>query len=111
MSIRGEVMRQHPGRHKRGVISCFHLGRLADPNAFTAQTTCRRDSTHSPQSMKLKHTLTTCLVALGLVAARAQDTKITVPGLTDKGSPAPAGAPAAAAAAPAFNDTQLVEEF
>ena len=56
--------------------------------------------------MKLKHSVTISLFALGLAAARAQDTKITVPGIT----PAPA-APAAAPAAPAFSEAQIVEEF
>jgi FKBP-type peptidyl-prolyl cis-trans isomerase len=51
--------------------------------------------------MKLIQTATLSLLALGLVAARAQDTKITVPGL----------ASAPAAAAPAFNEAQIVEEF
>ncbi len=56
--------------------------------------------------MKLKTTVTLSLLALGVVAARAQDnTKITVPGM----APAPAAAPAAAA--PAFSDAQIVEEF
>jgi FKBP-type peptidyl-prolyl cis-trans isomerase len=56
--------------------------------------------------MKLKTTATISLLALGLAAARAQDTKITVPGI----APAPA-APAAAPAAPAFSEAQIVEEF
>lgn len=55
--------------------------------------------------MKLITTATISLLALGLAAARAEDAKITVPGLT----PAPAaGAPAAA---PAFSEAQIVEEF
>jgi FKBP-type peptidyl-prolyl cis-trans isomerase len=56
--------------------------------------------------MKLKYTATITLLALGLAAARAEEKKITVPGLT----PAPA-APAAAPAAPAFSEAQIVEEF
>ena len=56
--------------------------------------------------MKLNYTATITLLALGLAAARAEDKKITVPGL----SPAPA-APAAAPAAPAFTEAQIVEEF
>ncbi len=56
--------------------------------------------------MKLKSTLTFSFLALGLAAGRAQDSKITVPGLT------PGAAPAAAApAAPAFAEAQIVEEF
>ena len=56
--------------------------------------------------MKLKSTVTISLLALGLVAARAQEVKLNIPG-----SP-PAAAPAAATpAAPAFTDAQLVEEF
>jgi FKBP-type peptidyl-prolyl cis-trans isomerase len=57
--------------------------------------------------MKLQHTLTSCLIALGLSAVHAEDTKITVPGLTG-------AAPTPAAATPAgqnFSDTELVEEF
>ena len=56
--------------------------------------------------MKLKTTATITLLALGLTAVRAEDKKITVPGIT----PAPA-APAAAPAAPAFTEAQIVEEF
>ncbi len=59
--------------------------------------------------MKLKYTVTISVLALGLAAARAQDPKITVPGLTPSAS-----APATPAAAPAtanFTDAQLVEEF
>ena len=73
----------------------------------------------------MKHTFasTLLLVAVGLGAARAEEGKITVPGLatqpTPAGNNAPAstpapGAPAAAApesANPAFTDAQLVEEF
>lgn len=55
--------------------------------------------------MKLTSTVTLSLLALGVVAARAQDSKINVPGM----NPAPA-APAAATA-PAFSDAQIVEEF
>jgi FKBP-type peptidyl-prolyl cis-trans isomerase len=55
--------------------------------------------------MKLKHTLTTCLLAFGLAAAAsAQAPTVTVPGLS---APAPAAAPAAAA----FTEAQLCEEF
>jgi FKBP-type peptidyl-prolyl cis-trans isomerase len=105
-------MSERRRRLKRGVIVCIHLGRLADPNAFTAQNRLGRDSLHSPSSMKLKHTLTSGLLAFAFVAARAQDTKITVPGLTDKAAPAASSnAAAAAPAAAAFNDAQLVEEF
>jgi len=61
--------------------------------------------------MKLKPSTLLFLLALGLAAAQAQDTKVTVPGLT----PPPAGtAPAALAAEPAkpsFTEAQLVEEF
>jgi FKBP-type peptidyl-prolyl cis-trans isomerase len=53
--------------------------------------------------MKLKSVLTICLLALGLVAARAQEIKVPL------GQPAAAPAPAAAAAS--FTDAQLVEEF
>jgi FKBP-type peptidyl-prolyl cis-trans isomerase len=48
--------------------------------------------------MKLKHTLTFSLLAVGLVAARAQEIK--------PNSPAPA-----APAAPAFTEAQMLEEF
>ena len=55
--------------------------------------------------MKLKHSLTLCVLAFGLVAGRAQqEIKLNIPGKTDQ--PAPA-----APAAPSFTDTQLVEEF
>ena len=53
--------------------------------------------------MKLKSTATITLLALGFAAAHAEDKKITVPGL--------ASAPAAPAAAPAFTEAQIVEEF
>ncbi len=57
--------------------------------------------------MKLKHTITFCAVALGLVAARAQDMTISLPGQpkpaqTDQKSVAPAAN---------FNDTQILEEL
>ncbi|HVS52259.1 MAG TPA: FKBP-type peptidyl-prolyl cis-trans isomerase [Opitutaceae bacterium] len=66
--------------------------------------------------MKATHSLSICLLALGLTSARAEDGKITVPGLSTP-PPANASAPAAsapaAAAAPAanFTEAQLVEEF
>jgi FKBP-type peptidyl-prolyl cis-trans isomerase len=53
--------------------------------------------------MKLKHIATICLPVLGLAAAVAQDAKVNLP--------SPASPPAAAPAAPAFTDAQLVEEF
>jgi len=53
--------------------------------------------------MKLKHSLLFCLCAFGLVAARAEEIKINVPGQT----PAAPAAPAT----PAFTDAQLIEEF
>jgi FKBP-type peptidyl-prolyl cis-trans isomerase len=56
--------------------------------------------------MKLKYTATISLLALGLAAARAEDKKITVPGI----APATA-APASAPAKPAFTEAQIVEEF
>jgi FKBP-type peptidyl-prolyl cis-trans isomerase len=60
--------------------------------------------------MKLKQTVTISLLAIGLVAARAQEVKLNIPGKSDQ--PAAAG-PAAPAAAPAanFTEAQLVEEF
>src|SRR5947209_18262540 len=61
--------------------------------------------------MKLHCQIPLCLIALAL-AARAEDAKGTVPGLT--GQPAPAAgaaAPAADAAKPSFTEAQLVEEF
>ena len=57
--------------------------------------------------MNLKHSVTISLFALGLAAAQAQDSKITVPGVT----PAPAKPAAAAPVAPAFSEAQIVEEF
>jgi FKBP-type peptidyl-prolyl cis-trans isomerase len=61
--------------------------------------------------MKLKHTLTTCLLAIGLAAARAEDATVSVPGLnSNKSAPASASAPTTATP-PAFTDAQLVEEF
>jgi FKBP-type peptidyl-prolyl cis-trans isomerase len=58
--------------------------------------------------MKLKSIVTICLLPLGLAAVRAQEVKLNIPGQT----PAPAAAATAAApAAPAFTDAQLVEEF
>ena len=62
--------------------------------------------------MKLTHTLTISLLALGLAAALAQAVKFNVPG--EPATPAPAGSAAPAAApAPAavYPDAQLVEEF
>jgi FKBP-type peptidyl-prolyl cis-trans isomerase len=59
--------------------------------------------------MKLKHTIPLCVVALGLVAARAQDMTISLPG-----QPAQKAAPTAAApAAPAanFSEAQILEEL
>jgi FKBP-type peptidyl-prolyl cis-trans isomerase len=56
--------------------------------------------------MKLKTTATLSLLALGLVAARAEEPKINVPSLN--GAPAAA---APAAPAPSFTDAQIVEEF
>lgn len=53
--------------------------------------------------MKLKHSLTFSLLALGLVTARAQEIKLNLPGKSDQ--------PAAAPAAPAFTEAQLIEEF
>jgi FKBP-type peptidyl-prolyl cis-trans isomerase len=55
--------------------------------------------------MKLKHSSLLCLLAVGLLAARAQEIKLNIP---DKAGPA---APAAAPAAPTFTDAQLIEEF
>ncbi len=54
--------------------------------------------------MKLKSTVTFCLLALGLSVAHAQEPKLTVPGVTP-------AAPAAAPAGPTFTDAQLIEEF
>jgi FKBP-type peptidyl-prolyl cis-trans isomerase len=53
--------------------------------------------------MKLKLTTTLCLIAFGLTAARAEDSKITLPGMPK--------APAAAPAKPEFTDTQVLEFF
>jgi FKBP-type peptidyl-prolyl cis-trans isomerase len=54
--------------------------------------------------MKLKHSLTFSLLAFGLVTARAQEIKLNLPGKSDQ--------PATAApAAPAFTESQLIEEF
>ncbi len=65
--------------------------------------------------MKFTHSSTLLALALGLVAAQAQDAKITVPGLTPApaaaGAAAAAPAPAAEPAKPAFTEAQLVEEF
>jgi FKBP-type peptidyl-prolyl cis-trans isomerase len=61
--------------------------------------------------MNLKNTVTISLLALGLAAARAQDSKITVPGVTPApANPAAAATPAAPAAA-TFTEAQIVEEF
>jgi len=54
--------------------------------------------------MKLKYTTAISLLALGCVAVRAEEKPITVPGI----NPAPK---AAAPAAPAFTEAQIVEEF
>lgn len=55
--------------------------------------------------MKQTRILTISVLALGLVAARAQEVKLNIPGQT------PAAPAAAAPATPAFTDAQLVEEF
>ena len=55
--------------------------------------------------MKQTRILTISALALGLVAVRAQEVKLNIPGQT------PAAPAAAAAATPAFTDAQLVEEF
>jgi FKBP-type peptidyl-prolyl cis-trans isomerase len=55
--------------------------------------------------MKLKHSLILSLLALGLVAGRAQqEIKLNIPGASTPAAPA-------APAAPAFTDAQLIEEF
>ncbi len=54
--------------------------------------------------MKLKHSLTICLLALGLTAARAQDGKANPPGT-------PAQPAAADARATTFTEAQLLEEL
>jgi FKBP-type peptidyl-prolyl cis-trans isomerase len=56
--------------------------------------------------MKLKHISTTCLLALGLAVARAQDVKLNIPSQT--GQPAADGATAPKAD---FTEAQLLEEF
>jgi hypothetical protein len=56
--------------------------------------------------MKLKHISTTCLLALGLAVARAQDVKLNIPRQT--GQPAAGGAMAPKAE---FTEAQLLEEF
>jgi FKBP-type peptidyl-prolyl cis-trans isomerase len=63
--------------------------------------------------MKLKYSLVTCLLALGLAAARAQEIKLNLPGKTEQPAPAAAAptAPTAAPAAAAFTEAQLLEEF
>ena len=65
--------------------------------------------------MKLKSSLLTCLLALGVTAALpAQDIKLNIPGKTDPAAPAVGTAPAAAPAAPAapaFTDAQILEEY
>ncbi len=59
--------------------------------------------------MKFTYALTTCLLALGLNSARAEDAKISVPGLA---SPAAGAKPAGVEPAkPSFSEAQLVEEF
>lgn len=55
--------------------------------------------------MKLNSVTTATLLALGLAVARGQEVKLNIPG-----QPAPAAA-AAPAAAPAFSDAQIIEEF
>ncbi len=61
--------------------------------------------------MKLKSLVTICLLPLGLAAVRAQEVKLNIPGQTAApAAAAPAVAPAGAAA-PAFTDAQLLEEF
>jgi FKBP-type peptidyl-prolyl cis-trans isomerase len=57
--------------------------------------------------MKLKHTATICLLALGLAVARAQEVKVNIPP-TKTDQPAAAGAPITKSA---FTDAQLIEEF
>jgi hypothetical protein len=61
--------------------------------------------------MKSKHSFTLLLLALGLVAARAEEGKITVPGLASQPASGAAAAPAASQPKPEFTDLQLVEEF
>src|SRR3954464_5640097 len=56
--------------------------------------------------MKATPILTICLLTLGLSTVRAEDGKITVPGL-----PAPGAAKAAEPAKASFTDAQLIEEF
>ncbi len=82
---------------------------MALVETFTAQTHPRRYFSHVPYPrMKLKSLATLSLLALGLTVARAQEPKLTVPGV----SPAtPPPAAAAAPAAPQFTDAQLIEEF
>lgn len=58
--------------------------------------------------MKLKYSYPIFLCAFGLAVARAEETKISVPGLAPA---APAAAAAAEPAKPSFTDAQLVEEF
>src|SRR4051812_32773034 len=59
--------------------------------------------------MKLISSLTFSLLAL-VLSARAEDAKITVPGLSPT-APANAAAPAADAPKANFSESQLVEEF
>jgi FKBP-type peptidyl-prolyl cis-trans isomerase len=60
--------------------------------------------------MKLKFTLTTCLLALGLVATlRAQDIKLNIPGQAAAPAPAAPAAPAPAPAAPTYTEAQVIE--
>ena len=61
--------------------------------------------------MKFKHSYPIFLCAVGLVAARAEETKISVPGLAPAAASAPAAPAAAEPAKPSFTDAQLVEEF
>jgi FKBP-type peptidyl-prolyl cis-trans isomerase len=56
--------------------------------------------------MKLKHSVTFSLLALGLVA-RAQEIKLNIPGKTDQ----PAATAPAAPVVPSFSEAQLIEEF
>jgi FKBP-type peptidyl-prolyl cis-trans isomerase len=58
--------------------------------------------------MKLKNSLTIGLLAVGLVAARAQEVKLNLP---DSSSPSASAAASSGSAAPTFTDAQLVEEF
>lgn len=57
--------------------------------------------------MKLTQSLTLSLLAAALVAARAQEIKLNIPGKTDQ----PAAAAPTAPTAPSFTDAQMIEEF